>query len=196
MEKTKTKIPKLADIYQESGNLEEAFKNDMWLHLLSQKPPESWVREHPYAKDDKGKPIKYLPIDKVEYLLKKIFKRYRIEVVSYAPLFNSVTCHVRVHYINPVNGEWDHQDGVGAAGVQVDKGSRASDMSAIKKEAVMMALPSAKSYAIKDALENLGEIFGANLNRKDAIGYVPDEEIISREEKRRQKLIQHGIEIQ
>jgi hypothetical protein len=34
-----------------------------------------------------------------------------------------------------------------------------------------MALPSAKSYAIKDAAEHFGAIFGRDLNRKDIIQF-------------------------
>ena len=203
MEQTKTKVakaskkvPLVADLLEGSGYLESAFKNDQLNHLLNQNPPEGWVMDHPFAKNEKGLPIKYIPIEKVEFLLRRIFKRYRVEVMGYSALFNSVACHVRVHYLNPVNGEWDYQDGVGAVGMQVDKGHKASDMNAIKKEAVMMALPSAKSYAIKDALEILGSLFGANLNRKDVVGFIPDEEVINREELRKQKLMQHGISIQ
>jgi hypothetical protein len=185
------KLPTLAEIYEQSGNLPAAFAADQFNLITSQQPPATWVKEHPFAKN-----VKYLPIEKVEYLLKKIFKRYRIEVVGYSQLFNSVSCHVRVHYINPTNGEWDYQDGVGAVGVQVDKGASAADLTAIKQDAVMKALPAAKSYAIKDACENLGAIFGANLNRKDVIEYTPDKEVISREEQRKQKLIANGINVQ
>ena len=35
----------------------------------------------------------------------------------------------------------------------------------------MMAAPSAESFAIKDAAEKLGKIFGKDLNRKDAMAY-------------------------
>ena len=35
----------------------------------------------------------------------------------------------------------------------------------------MMAAPAAESYAIKDAVEKLGKLFGKDLNRKDSMGY-------------------------
>jgi hypothetical protein len=185
------KLPTLAQIYEESGSLDKAFQADQLNHILSQSPPDTWVKRHPFAKD-----VRYIPIEKVEYLLKRIFKRYRIEVINYSQLFNSVSCHVRVHYVNPTNGEWDYQDGVGAVGVQVDKGAQASDLTSIKQDAVMKALPAAKSYAIKDACENLGAVFGANLNRKDVVEFEPDKEIVSREEQRKQKLLANGINVQ
>ena len=36
----------------------------------------------------------------------------------------------------------------------------------------MKALPSAKSYALKDAAELLGDLFGKNLNRKDVLAFI------------------------
>jgi hypothetical protein len=35
----------------------------------------------------------------------------------------------------------------------------------------MMAAPAAKSYAVKDAAEQIGAIFGKNLNRADKANY-------------------------
>jgi hypothetical protein len=35
----------------------------------------------------------------------------------------------------------------------------------------MKSLPAAESYAIKDAAEKLGILFGKNLNRKDTIAF-------------------------
>jgi hypothetical protein len=55
--------------------------------------------------------------------------------------------------------------------VQTDAGKSAADLGAIKASAVQMALPSAKSYAIKDAAEHFGAIFGRDLNRKDIIQF-------------------------
>lgn len=126
------------------------------------------------AKNDQGQtvPAEYMPIDKVEFLLDYIFQQWKVEVLSVQALFNSITVTVRLHFLNPVTGEWAYHDGIGAAAVQVDKGMQAGDLSAIKSSAVQMAAPSAKSYAIKDAAEHLGKLFGRDLNRKDAIMFV------------------------
>jgi len=147
-------------------DVDASFKNDQFNLLLNQPPVKSWVKDHPFAKN-----VKYIPIDKVEYLLTRIFQQWRVEVINYQQLFNSVTCHVRLHYLNPTDGKWSYSDGVGAVGVQVDKGSDASNLNAIKQDAVMKALPAAKSYAIKDASEHLGTLFGRDLNRKDTIAF-------------------------
>jgi hypothetical protein len=55
------------------------------------------------------------------------------------------------------------------------------DMSNVNKGAVMMALPIAKSIAIKDACDHFGDLFGANLNRKDIVQFTGDTELLSAE---------------
>ena len=76
-----------------------------------------------------------------------------------------------MHFIDPITGQWDWQDGIGASPLQTDKGAGAIDFQKIKNGAVMMAAPSAESFAIKDAAEKLGKIFGKDLNRRDAMAY-------------------------
>ena len=159
----KNTLPKLADLHHD---VQEAFKTDQLNLLLNQTPPDSFVKDHPFAKN-----VKYVPIGKIEFLLTKIFQEWRVEVIGYSQLFNSISCHIRLHYKNPLNGVWSYHDGLGAVGVQTDKGASASDLGAIKQDAVMKALPAAKSYAIKDAAENLGALFGRDLNRKDVTGF-------------------------
>jgi len=141
---------------------EKAFKNDQLNTLLNQKPPQSWIKDHPFAKN-----VKYISIERIELLLTKIFQQWKLEVLNYSQLFNSVAVHVRLHYLNPTDGNWYFQDGLGAVGIQTDAGKAASDLTAIKQDAVMKALPAAESYALKDAAEKLGELFGKNLNRKE-----------------------------
>lgn len=157
-------LPTLKDLHHDES---VAFKNDQLNLLLNQPTPEKWIKDHPFAKN-----VKYIPIDKVEFLLTRIFQEWKVEIIKYSALFNSVSCHIRLHYKNPISGEWSFHDGVGAVGIQTDKGALASDLSAIKQDAVMKALPAAESYAIKDAAEKLGILFGKNLNRKDTIGFA------------------------
>lgn len=165
MENNKSLLPKLEDLHHD---IQLAFKNDQLNLLLNQPCPQSWVKDHPFARG-----VKYLPIEKVEFLLKRIFQQYRIEVLAEGQLFNSVYVKIRLHYLNPITGIWDFHDGLGAVGIQTDAGKAASDLSAIKQDAVMKALPAAESYAIKDAAEKLGSLFGSNLNRKDVVQFDP-----------------------
>ncbi len=143
--------------------------------ILNTPPPESWVKIHPYIKN-----YKYLPIDKVEFLLKKCFKTYSIEVKESKMMMNSIAVTVRVHYLDPSTMQMSYHDGVGACELQTNKdtGSLKLDMSNISKGAVTMALPIAKTIAIKDACDHFGDLFGASLNRKDIIQYVGDTELL------------------
>jgi hypothetical protein len=160
--------------------------------ILSTPPPATWVKQHPFIKG-----YNYLPIDKVEYLLRRCFKKYQIEVIKTAQLFNAIEVTVRVHYLNPATNEMMYHDGVGAQELQTTKGSGNlnMDMSNVNKGAVMMALPIAKSIAIKDACDHFGDLFGANLNRKDIVQFTGDAELLSAESvhtsKEKERVIRH-----
>ena len=158
-----SKLPTIQEIRE---NTEIAFRNDQLNAILNVEPPTQWIKKHPFAKS-----VNYLPIDKVEYLMTKIFQVWNTEVLSVSQLFNSVSVTVRVHYQDPITNQMRFHDGVGAVGIQTDKGESASNMNAIKSDAVMKALPAAKSYAIKDACEHIGKIFGRDLNRPDAVEF-------------------------
>lgn len=157
----------LVRIVNEGDNRELTLKDLGELKsVLNQEPNKSWVKNHPFARD-----VKYLPIDKVETMLDIIFVQWRVEVLNISQLAQSICCTIRLHYRNPISKEWDFQDGVGAVPLKTDKGASAADLSKIKNDAVTTGAPAAKSYAIKDAAEHLGKIFGRDLNRKDVIGY-------------------------
>jgi hypothetical protein len=161
-----------------AGKLETAVPLEQLNVILSTPPPETWVKEHPFVKGHK-----YLPIDKVEYLLRRCFKRYRIEVIKTGMLMNAIEVTVRVHYFNPATGTMEFHDGVGACELQTTKGSGGLklDMSNVNKGAVTMALPIAKTIAIKDACDHFGDLFGANLNRKDVANFKGDAELLTAE---------------
>lgn len=186
----KTNLPQLSDLHQDP---EVAFKNDQLKMLLNQPPSNKWIKKHPMTKKE------YMPIDKVEFLLDRIFQEYRIEVLREGVMFNSIFCTVRVHYKNPISGEWNFHDGVGAKSVQTDSGKSAADMAAIKDAAVQMALPTAKSFAIKDAADHLGKVFGRDLNRKDTVdfrgAYGEHEEPKSKEQPKQERQKEEDFEL-
>ena len=159
-------LPKLADLHHD---VQAAFKNDQLNLLLNQPPHVAWLKSFPAEMGIKGQ---YMPIDKIQFLLTRIFGEWHPEVMSYKVMFQSVAVHVRLHYKNPLTGEWSFKDGLGAAGIQTDKGASAADLGAIKLWAVQMALPIAKVAAIKDAADELGALFGRDLNRKDVVQFA------------------------
>jgi|ERR1035437_341078 hypothetical protein len=157
------KLPTFQELHYDA---DLAFKNDEFKSLLNKQPPESWTKKNAMANN-----AKYLPIDKIEFLLDSIFQDWKIEVLREGAIFNSVYVTVRVHYLHPIINEWRFHDGIGAKDLQVDSGTKLS-IQTIKSAAVQMALPSAKSYAIKDACDHLGKLFGRDLNRKDSLDFV------------------------
>lgn len=180
------KLPSLQDLYKDTTDMVKA---DQLTVILNQTPPETWVKKHPYISN-----YRYLPIDKIEFLLKKIFKRYRIEVLREGTSFNGVYCVVRVHFMNPVTGDWDFHDGIGAEALQVKSGSSPADLANINNGALGMAFPIAKTRALKDACDHFGTTFGSDLNRKDTLQYSGDAKLgevaKSKEEERMAKLIE------
>jgi hypothetical protein len=164
MENNEKKLPTIKEI--EKGDLAIRGKQNDLNILLNQQPPASWVKNHPMASG-----VKYLPIEKVEFLLTKIFINWFVEVKEIQMIANSIVVTVRLNYENPVTGQMQFQDGIGAAPVHTSKGAGATEFDKILSDSVMKAAPAAESYAIKDAAEKIGRIFGKDLNRKDLINY-------------------------
>lgn len=164
-----TNLPTLAELTQD---IELAHKSDQLNLLLNQQPPQAWVKTHPYIKG-----YLYLPIDKVEHLLRKIFKNYKIEITNQGTAFNGVWVTVRVHFLNPVTNEWGFYDGIGAAQLQTKAGTSPSDLININNGALSMAFPIAKTVAVKDACDHFGSLFGSNLNRKDIVEFSADKNL-------------------
>jgi len=169
--KEKSNLPTVAELF--SDNIEVAFKNEQLNLLLNQEPKKEWVKTHPYIKG-----YNYLPIDKIEFLLRKIFKKYTIEILREGTAFNGVYVVVRVHYLNPATGTLDHHDGIGACQLQTKKDTSPADLVNINNGALSMAFPIAKTVAIKDACDHFGKLFGCDLNRKDTIPFTPDLKLI------------------
>ena len=163
-------LPKIQDLYIDKVSTQ---KNDALVILMNQPPKETWVKVHPFIKN-----YKYLPIERIEFLLKTIFKNYRIEVTGQGTAFNGVWVTVRVHYLHPVTGTWEFHDGIGASQLQTAKGTSPADLANINNGALSMSFPMAKTVAIKDACDHFGKLFGSDLNRKDLISYEMDLSLI------------------
>lgn len=156
-------IPKLSDLV--NNEVVKSEENELQV-FLNQEPPEKWIKLNKFANNSR-----YLAIDKIEYLLTSIFVKWWVEVLEWKVIANSVGVSVRLFYVSPITGETLHQDGLGAMPMQTDEGKGAVDFNFIKTSAVQMALPGAESYAIKDAAEKIGRVFGKDLNRKDLMAY-------------------------
>jgi hypothetical protein len=167
-------------------SLPKLAKMDDYLQLVNYDTPAQYVKDHPMAKG-----VKYVPIEVVETFLTKLFQSWKVEIKSSGQLLNSVSVTIRLHYKHPISQEWEWQDGIGAAPIQTDKGESAANMAAIKNDAIMKALPAAESFAVKDAAEKIGKIFGRDLNRRDAMTFTPSygtDEVKDKINKKKQEL--------
>jgi len=163
-----SKNKSLVKIVGDEVQLEKLVQRDEFLEVVNTSPPPAWVKDHPFVKGGK-----YMPIERIELLLTRIFQEWRVEIRREGQLANSLFVTVRLHYKDPIDGDWRWQDGTGAAPIKTDKGASAADMAAIKNDAVMTGLPAAESFAVKDAAEKIGRLFGKDLNRKDVAGFTP-----------------------
>jgi hypothetical protein len=159
-----TKLPTLQELMTDSV---DSLKQNALTVLLNQDPPAKWLVQHPMIRD-----YRYIPIEKIEYLLTRIFGNFNVEIRSTQIVANSVVVTVRLHVINPINGQAMWQDGIGAAPIQTDKGAGATDWNAVKTDGVQKAAPAAETYAVKDAAEKFGKIFGRDVSRKGSMNYT------------------------
>lgn len=158
-----TTIKDLATLVNEDRFIEVS-NQDKLRQVLNNQPPKTWIKDHPLATG-----VKYIPIDKTEALLDTIFQEWRTEIITVFQLAQSICAIVRLHYKNPVTGEWTFHDGVGAVPLRTDKGRSAADLQYIKSDAVSTGAPAAVSFAIKDAADHIGKLFGRDLNRRDTV---------------------------
>ena len=158
------KLPTIQDLV--AGDVDLKWQQNELNKLLNEEPPKSWLKDHPIAKG-----VKYLPIERVEYMLTRIFKKWNVEIRQVQVIANSVVVTIRLYYQDVLSNEMLWQDGIGASPIQTDKGAGAMDWNHTKNDAVMKAAPAAESYAVKDAAEKIGKLFGKDMNRADKIMY-------------------------
>lgn len=173
---TPHQLPKLQDLYEGASIEVRSKMNDLNI-LLNQEPKKEWIAYHPTVKvkDSQGNtvPLQFIPIEKVEYLLTAIFGTWWVEIKSVSLIANSVVVVVRLNVIDPVTGTNRFQEGVGACPIQIKANSGgAIDFANMQSGAIQMGSPSAESYAISDAADKFGKIFGKDLNRKNSMNYM------------------------
>ena len=160
----RTNLPALVDLYSDKAAMVK--QNELNI-ILNAEPKADWVRIHPMTKQ------KYLPIERIEYLLTMIFGSWNVEVREIKLIANSVVATIRLHVKNPLTGEPEYQDGIGAMPIQINKDSKSAiAFEQMKSNAIQLGAPAAESYAVKDAAEKFGKIFGKDINRKNSVDYI------------------------
>lgn len=135
----------LETLYSGVGFIKEISNLD---EILNSEPKKEWLKEHPQVKG-----FMYLPIERVEFLLNRLYKNTQIEIRSVISSDTRAVITIRVNYTDR-DGERMYQDGVGAVNIN-------------KVQPAEMAFPMAKTFAMKDACDIFGKIFGKDLNRKE-----------------------------
>ena len=158
------KLPTLNELYADKDKVVK--QNELNI-ILNSEPKVDWLKTHPITKKN------YMPIERLEYLLTAIFGTWNIEVKEVKLIANSVVVTVRLFVKNPITGETEYQDGVGAAPIQIKReGKTAIDFENMQTNAIQIGAPAAESYAFKDAAEKFGKLFGKDINRKDSVDYI------------------------
>lgn len=140
----KSKLPDISDLYSDE------FGTGTLFSLLNQPVNISLTKDHPEFPG-----FKYLPIEKVNFLVRKIFKtNQRTEVLREGIFSGSVFVTVRCHYFDIDISDWNYVDGIAGCEI-VGRGVKA-------------ALPIAKSDAIKDAW-GIFPLFGSELNKDKSL---------------------------
>lgn len=148
----------LETLYNGVGFIKEIENLD---EILSSEPKKEWLKEL--------NGFMYLPIERVEFLLNRLYKNTQIEIRSVISSDTRAVITIRVNYTDR-DGERMYQDGVGA--VNINKGQPAE-----------MAFPMAKTFAMKDACDIFGKIFGKDLNRKEVSAPLSHKELSESQQK-------------
>jgi len=111
---------------------------------------------------------KYIPIGVLEKKLDETYLGlWKTSNGHYEVIANSLTYSIDLEVLHPVLGIWIKRNGVGAVPIQLQKGQKEMNFSTINTFAIQKGLPSAKSFALRNAIQSLGDYFGRGLNREE-----------------------------
>jgi hypothetical protein len=161
MSEEKNTLPTLAEI--ERGEMSVPGKLNALNILLNQEPPKAWLK--------KQNGVMHLPVDKVKFLLTKIFVEWYETINQVQIVANSVVVIITLHYKNPITNEWCKMDGIGATPINTVKGASAMDWGQVVHDSVHKCTPAADAYALKNAAKKIGRIFGGDYGKDDLLDF-------------------------
>jgi hypothetical protein len=129
--------------------------------ILSNNPPKEIVKHHEFGKFD------YLPITAVERMLDGLFEHWSVDILREGVAVNGFYVAVKLKAKIPGSDRILESDGIGFAEFQTQKGAAPTDFTKLSQSAGVMAVPKAKTEAIKNAAKSFGNLFGRNLTRND-----------------------------
>lgn len=125
--------------------------------VVKQEPPSFFIKRHPFGGYD------YIPIAILDPLSQMLDPLSHSEILREGQVVNGFYCVVRLWF----NGRT--YDGIGAAEFQTAKGAAPTDFTKLNTGAIQMAIPKARSEAIKNAYSQIGDLFGRGLRRKHSV---------------------------
>lgn len=137
--------------------------------ILNINPPVKIIKHHDFGNFD------YLPITAVERLLDGLFDGWNPEIKMVNPVINGIYVVVKLSAKIPNSDKILTADGIGFAEFQTRKGAAPTDFTQLMQSAGVLAVPRAKSEAIKNAAKSFGNLFGRNIGRKDDNSIVEGE---------------------
>lgn len=157
-------------LFNQTPALNSKLNLDEFNSIIGEKPKK--------YKPKKNQGIEYFEIGFIEAALDRIFNGlWNTEIIETKIIANSVQVCVKLWYFNPAMKIWQFKSGIGAAPIQTQKGAAATDFDKVGTYSVQKAAPSAKSFAIKNAAQQIGNAFGRYLNREFKFDYVKDEKL-------------------
>jgi hypothetical protein len=154
------KLPTLAELM--ALQVSEADKAQLFKLWLNQQPPQNWLQKIDVGG---GKQADYIPTECVEHLLTTLMINWRVEIKQVIYHMNVVNVTVSLYYTSPVDKLEYKQEGTAAFEMY------SSDKNGGIGKSARTAAQAAETFAIKDAADKIGNIFGRNLNRKMQFDY-------------------------
>ncbi len=170
-----------------NDKLKEIEQSQSLTTMLYQPPPVGWLKQHPIIKVKKGDkylPYTYLPIERVQLLLDKLFfGHWKTEGFKWERHFNEIIGTVQLTFLHPVTHEWITRSGAASIQIMQNKNSKISEFNETKKaNALEMGHPKLLSECFKNAAKTIGPLFGRDVSRDANIIYVPliNEEVLKK----------------
>jgi hypothetical protein len=143
-------------------------------NLVIEKMTKFLNADIPEGKTKKHNGVNYLPIGYIEMELDSIFSGlWSIENIRTTVMLNSIVCELDLKIYRPEIGIWITRSGVGAVPIQLQKDQKIITGESIQTFAFQKGAPAAKAFALKNAAQSLGAVFGRNINRDYELEYRP-----------------------
>lgn len=147
----------------------ESIKQDQYTELLrfnellSTTPKAEWIKVNKHSNN-----ARYLPIRKVEDLLRSFFGAYQVEMIGQPHILgNSVVISVHLKVYHPIIKEWLVYAGTGAVPIELEQGAKPLQFELIKAKGLHKNIPAAKAFAVSNAAKLIGRVFGSDLNNDE-----------------------------